>query len=186
MSWVPRYTTKMNMRTWKNTLYLDAMPGRMKPGRLQGDFASWLREMQEHRITAVVCLAPGDRIAAESPQYAAWRHNHLSSAESASAEPLPETRRIQLIDIPVEDFRAPEPFVAKRFWDAAADIATRVQDGERVFIHCGAGVGRTGMFAVAVLMQHGYSYEDAYQEIAAVGSFPERPEQREFLKRNKQ
>ena len=39
------------------------------------------------------------------------------------------------------------------------------------------------MFLVAVLMQQGMSYEDAYAEIAAVGSHPETAQQVAFLKR---
>ena len=154
------------MRTWNEKLYLDAMPGRNKPGRPRGDFGLWLQEMAENRIKTVVCLAPEGQIAAESPEYARWR-----------------SEQFELIDIPVDDFQAPEPSMAARFWKAAGDAAERIQSGERVFVHCGAGIGRTGMFAVAVLMQQGYRYEDAYREINAVGSYPEVPAQKEFLKR---
>jgi hypothetical protein len=38
---------------------------------------------------------------------------------------------------------------------------SKINAGERVFIHCGAGIGRTGMFGVAVLMKMGYSYDKA-------------------------
>jgi predicted protein tyrosine phosphatase len=178
----------MNMRTWKEKLFLDAMPGRKKLGRPQGDFSSWLREMQANRIHTVVCLAPEEQIAGENPEYAQWRCAQLGEpAETASttagAPSAAPAGQFELIDIPVDDFQAPDPFVAARFWNAARRIADRIDNGERVFIHCGAGIGRTGMFAVAVLVQQGYDYDEAYREINAVGSYPEVPAQREFLQR---
>lgn len=163
------------MRTWNNTLYLGAMPGREKPGRPLGDFSGWLQEMQENTIRVVVCLAPDEQIAADSPEYSEWRRARLDDAHG--------TANMELIDIPVDDYRAPEPFVAARFWRAAANVSEKIDRGERVFVHCGAGIGRTGMFAVAVLMQKGYSFEDAYREIDAIGSHPEVVAQREFLKK---
>jgi len=157
------------MRTWQNKLYFDAMPGRTKPGRPRGDFPGWLTEMQEYGIHTIVCLAPEEQVAAESPQYAEWRRH-------------PE---YELIDIPIDDFSAPEPFVAPRFWKQAMEIASKIDSGEKVFIHCGAGIGRTGMFAVAVLMQLGYSYDAAYNEIETVGSHPEVHVQQKFLRDGK-
>jgi len=123
--------------------------------------------MQEYGIQIIVCLAPEEQVAAESPQYAEWRRH-------------PE---FELIDIPVDDFSAPEPFVAPRFWKQAIEIASRIDSGERVFIHCGAGIGRTGMFAVGVLMRMRFGYDEAFAEIKAVGSYPETPEQRAFVER---
>jgi len=38
------------------------------------------------------------------------------------------------------------------------------------------------MFAVAVLMKLGCSYDEAIQEVRSVGSYLEMPEQREFLR----
>ena len=162
----------MSMRTWNDKLYLDAMPGRQKTGRPQGDFPGWLREMQENGIRTVVCLAPEEQIARESKEYEAWRQAELGGRGG-----------FELIDVPIDDYHAPEPPVATRFWEAAGEIAERIENKERVFVHCGAGIGRTGMFAVGVLMQQGYDYEKAYREVQAVGSHPEVPAQREFLQR---
>lgn len=159
------------MRNWKNKLFLDAMPGRQKVGRLSGDFDLWKQEMTENAITTVVCLTPEESTQAQSPKYAAWRKQQYSSG------------KYELIDLPVDDFRAPEPFVAGRFWRQAKQVALKIEAGEKVFVHCGAGIGRTGMFAVAVLMQQGYSYDEAYREVAAAGSNPETVEQQAFLQR---
>ena len=170
----------MTMRTWENKLYLDAMPGRKKEGRPHGDFGLWLREMAANKTGTVLCLAPEEQIAAESPEYAEWRRRQQSERDARGAT---GDVRVELIDVPIDDFHAPEPFVAGRFWKAAKEVAERIENGGRVFVHCAAGVGRTGMFAVAVLMRQGHEYEEAYEEISAVGSGPEVPAQREFLKR---
>lgn len=163
------------MRSWKNTLYLDAMPGRKKAGRPQGDFDGWLREMREYHIGTVVCLAPEEQIAAESPEYADWLARHESNESGRSA--------VEIIRLPIDDFSVPVPFQAPAFWKSAEAVAAKIQAGERIFVHCGAGFGRTGMFAVAVLMKMGYSHDDALAQIKAVGSYPETPAQREFVSR---
>ena len=162
------------MRSYKHTLYMDAMPGRSKAGRPTGNFRAWLQQMKDNDITTVVCLAPDADIAAESPQYAAWRAKQKSAGASAG---------YKRIDVPIPDYSIPGPTDVARFWTTAADVAKRIEAGERIFVHCGAGIGRTGMFLVAVLMQQGMSYEDAYAEIAAVGSHPETAQQVAFLKR---
>ncbi len=164
------YNRTMHMRSWNDKLYLDAMPGRKKRGRPQGDFPGWLEEMRENRIRTVVCLAPQEQVAAESPEYADWLARHGETD-------------VEVIRLPIDDFSVPVPFQVPVFWNQAARVATKVESGERVFVHCGAGFGRTGMFAVAVLMKLGYEYDEAIAEIKAVGSYPETPEQREFVRK---
>ena len=149
------------MRTWRDKLYFDAMPGRYTP------LARWQAEMRENGITTMVCLTPPEEITRESPDYAAWRA---------------EQNDVDVTHIPIPDYGVPQGEDASRFWQTAAEVAELTESGTTVFIHCGAGHGRTGVFAVAVLMQLGLPYEDAYAQILAVGSEPERPEQREFLR----
>jgi hypothetical protein len=177
-------TVDMSMRTWNDRLFLDAMPGRTKPGRSQGDFAQWEREMKEHAIGTVVCLAPDEQIAAESPEYAEWLDRHEGSHNAASvALAAPSAAPdVQIIRLPIDDFSIPVTFQVPVFWKRANEVAATIGAGERVFIHCGAGFGRTGMFAVAVLVKLGYSYDEALAEIRSVGSFPETQEQREFVR----
>lgn len=163
------------MRTWNEQLYLGAMPGRNRPGRPQGDLGQWQREMEQNRIRTLVCLAPDEQIASDSPEYAQWLATYPANTDH---EP-----HIEVIRLPIDDFGVPVPFQVPAFWRCVAEIASQLRDGRRVFVHCAAGYGRTGMFAVAVLMQLGYAYDDAIREIQLVGSNPETPQQREFVRR---
>ena len=61
------------------------------------------------------------------------------------------------------------------------EIAHRLTEGFHVFVHCGAGVGRSGTFAVAVLMMMGKTVEEATQEITQIRSWPETDEQKALL-----
>lgn len=149
------------MRTWNNTLYLDAMPGRLAP------LDTWLSRMRERGITTMVCLTPAEEIAGKSPAYADW----LSGQSD-----------VDVTRIPIPDYGVPEGQDVARFWTAAKKVAALTQTGTKVFIHCGAGHGRTGMFAIAVLMQLGLTYEDAYAQILSAGSEPEEPPQKAFLR----
>jgi protein-tyrosine phosphatase len=163
----------MIMRTWNNKLFLGSMPGRNKRGRPAGDFDQWLNEMGDRDIRAVVCLAPDEQIAEESPRYHSWREKQKRLGADADFE---------LIDIPIADYGVPADSVKERFWDKAGEVAERAKAGEVFFVHCGAGIGRTGMFSTAVLMEMGYDYEDALTEVQAVGSAPETEAQRAFLR----
>ncbi len=160
----------MYMRTWNNKLYFDRMPGRTREAHRSDRVADWLDEMKHNGITSVVCLAPEEDIAAQSPEYRRWR---LEQREAADYE---------LIDFPIPDFNPPQADAAPAFWALARILAQRVEDGQKFFVHCGAGRGRTGTMAVAILMAMGKSYDEAYQAINAAGSYPETPEQKAFLK----
>lgn len=160
----------MTMRQWRDRLYLGPMPGRRQLGKPEGDFGLFTEQMTEYGITNVVCLATKEQIRAESPRYEDWRNKHGGM------------RHIELIDIPIPDLGIPDVFVRMRFWSKAAEIAERSQEGEGFFIHCAAGVGRTGMFAVAILLKMGYEFEAALSEVRSVGSSPENELQLRFLR----
>lgn len=77
------------------------------------------------------------------------------------------------------DFSVPKDRAA--FLDLVGSIASGLQAGERVLIHCGAGIGRTGTLAVCVLMALGMSHSEAYRAVRGAGSHPETPEQEELV-----
>jgi ADP-ribosyl-[dinitrogen reductase] hydrolase len=69
--------------------------------------------------------------------------------------------------LPIPDMGAPD----KRFETAWIDLWPRLdrelRQGDRAFIHCYAGLGRTGTIAALILMQYGVSARDALQQVRA-------------------
>ena len=116
-------------------------------------------------ITRVVCLAPPREIANKSPEYA--------QAIDSGALPWPHD------PLPIEDFGAPAEAAA--FWRRAYELALFVRGGGRLLVHCAAGIGRTGTFAVAVSMRLGLALTEATRRVRAAGSGPEVPAQESLL-----
>ena len=55
--------------------------------------------------------------------------------------------------------------------------------GEVVYVHCLAGIGRTGTVIGCYLVRHGLSGEEALARVEALrGAGPETPEQRELVR----
>jgi atypical dual specificity phosphatase len=142
-------------------LWLTSMPGRFEPLE---EFLGWCRT---NSVDEIVCLVDSEEIAEKSPDYAAL----------LEAGTLP---------IPVEQFPIPDygvPMDIKGLADLARRVVEKLRAGRKIVLHCAAGHGRTGMFAVMVLLASGMSLESALEDVKAAGSAPETAEQRELLKR---
>ncbi|WP_133910201.1 protein-tyrosine phosphatase family protein [Streptomyces sp. NBC_00582] len=72
-------------------------------------------------------------------------------AEDLSASRLAEPRNagLTVVRLPIRDGQTPRPEQVRRFLTAVA------QAPGKVFVHCGAGVGRTGTMAAAYLVETG-------------------------------
>ena len=140
-------------------LYLHSMPGRYE------SFEDAREEMTQREVTRVICLAPLEEVHRKSPDYA-----HVIEASD-----VPWVHKM----FPVPDFGVPTSQAA--FLNLGRSVAEHLREGERVLIHCGAGIGRTGTLAVSVLMALGMNKEDACKAIEQAGSGPETSDQRDLV-----
>lgn len=142
-------------------LFLHSMPGRCEP--LDEAFA----EARNLGVTRAVRLAPLDEAERKSPSY----------AEAIREGSLPWTEAV----CEIEDYGTPPDEEA--FLAAVRETAAALRAGERVLVHCGAGVGRTGTFAICVLLALGLEQEEAQRRVNRAGSRSETPEQEALVDR---
>lgn len=136
------------------SLYVSPMPGRRVPLSLAEE------EIARCGIGRVVCLTSDEEIKKKSPAYAAALQAGVAWQQTA---------------FPIPDYGVPADPAA--FWAHTAAVAEALKAGERILLHCGAGIGRTGMYAVAVARQLGLPLTTAFQVVRRAKSEPERPEQ---------
>ncbi|HXG42889.1 MAG TPA: tyrosine-protein phosphatase [Dehalococcoidia bacterium] len=141
-------------------LFLMAMPGRQRPLQLDVERALALG------VTGIVSLAPPDEVADKSPEY----------AEAIAAGRLP----FPVESCPIDNGGVPrDPEAFRRFLQRTAQ---RLRQGERLLLHCAAGVGRTGTAAVGVLLALGVGLDEALDLVRRAGSYPETAEQHQLVR----
>lgn len=142
-------------------LFLAAMPGRADPLR------EFVAATAVERVGHILCLAGAEEIAKTSPDYAAL----LASGDA------PWDWHTH----PIADFGIPDDLAP--FATRLSEMAMLLRGGERIALHCAAGVGRTGTAATCLLLMLGLGRAEADARIRAAGSHPETPEQRAFVDR---
>jgi len=140
-------------------LYLHSMPGREEA------LEDAVAEMRRLSISRVVSLADLAEISVKSEAY----------AHAIEAAEIPAT----LASCPIPDRGVPEDPAA--FVMSAEQTALALKSGEKILGHCGAGVGRTGTYAAAVLLRLGLSKNQALARVRQAGSNPETKEQLDLL-----
>lgn len=141
-------------------LYLHSMPGRWE------SFEQAAADVERLGITTVVRLTPLHEVEANSPEYArVLRSGRLPWHEEA---------------VEVPDHGVPED--REGFVRLATQVADRLKRGERVLVHCAAGIGRTGTFATCVLLALGLDVDEATRRVEQAGSCPERGQQEALVR----
>jgi protein-tyrosine phosphatase len=95
----------------------------------------------------VVCLNEEHELAERYPDYVAWLRRQ------------PPQR---VLWYPIPDLHAPS-FV--HFEHVLAGLVERVMAGQRLIVHCGAGIGRAGTTAVAVLVSLAVPLDEALEHV---------------------
>jgi len=145
-----------------NRFRLALMP--RPPGGQRLDFA--LRALRRHDVDVLVSLQPPAEAAA------CGLEREDESAENAG---------ITFARFGIEDHGVPRDVEATIAF--ADELLDGLEEGRSVLIHCYAGIGRSGLLAILVLLRAGFSYDEAaYRAMAARKMrVPETEEQRRWL-----
>ncbi len=104
----------------------------------------------------------------------------LNLAEERQAA---EHNGITFISFPIPDRGVPAS--TREAVSLMGRIASQLEAGTNIAVHCRQGIGRSGLIAAGVLMTSGASPEEAVQTVSAArgSTVPETVEQREWLER---
>lgn len=103
--------------------------------------------------TTVVCLCRRGELEGHYPGYVAWLGGEGRGDAGAAGSiwwPIP--------DLGAEPVERTLPFVD--------DLVTRLRAGERLLVHCAAGIGRAGTTAVCILIRLGVQLDEALKTVA--------------------
>lgn len=150
------------MRNWNERLFLGPLP------RSEAEIVNLLNDLEQNKISWIVTLLSDEEMYEKSPEFARWR----------AAQGRYDTHQLPIPDRSVPETRSE----IELFWDTALTIGKWINsEQDRVFVHCAAGIGRTGTFAVAVLLGLGFTLDAALTQIRACGSAPETDTQHALL-----
>lgn len=146
------------------------IPGRIvlhnMPGRYGQSLTDTFQEIEQSGINRIISLAPLEEIEQNSPDYL--------RAITAGLLPCPYEC------LPVPDFGVSQD--RERFYVFVREAANRLLAGESILIHCGAGIGRTGMLVCCLLNALDIPIKEALKIAHEAGSGPETAEQEELIK----
>jgi hypothetical protein len=114
---------------------------------------------------AIVCLNERYELASRYPGYVAWLETQ-------------DPRRA--VWFPVPDLHVPS---LEELRALLATLTARLDAGEGIVVHCGAGMGRAGTLAAALLISAGASLDDALAAVTAArpGAGPQASLQHDLL-----
>jgi protein-tyrosine phosphatase len=139
----------------------------------------WVKEANPGRLGVMARPRGGEWLAAEVD---GWQRlsvatvvSLLERSEAIDLQLVDEgsackDRAISFISHPIADRGVP-PVLAK-FGALVKDIANQIRNGKTIVVHCRAGIGRSGLFAAAVLAELGYPTKDCFAAISRARRVP--------------
>ncbi|MBI9098122.1 MAG: dual specificity protein phosphatase family protein [Spirochaetaceae bacterium] len=150
----------------KGIIYLHSMPGKKE------DLQEFMKHINVLNVSRIFCLTHKREIEQYSPHYLdAVYYGHYDS--------------INITYCPCPDFGIPQKEKDLIIYEKAIHEAYNTLKGSNILIHCQGGIGRTGTFAVILLRQIGFSFEDALKLTNSAGSNPGNHEQLNFAENYK-
>ena len=137
-------------------LGLTLCPGKRQPGTISG---SWRRDL-EADLDAVHRWGAGAVVTLMET----WELAHLgvpSLGERIAA------RGMAWHHLPIRDGDVPEKGFEQSWHRHGPELRQRLSAGERILIHCRAGLGRTGLVAARLLIEMGESPPEALKRVRA-------------------
>jgi protein-tyrosine phosphatase len=98
--------------------------------------------------TTIVCLNERHELEDRYPHYVEW---------------LDDNRGDKAVWFPIHDLHAPD---LEAIRPLLGELRRRLDRGERLLVHCGAGIGRAGTVATCLLMLMGESRDQALRTVA--------------------
>jgi protein-tyrosine phosphatase len=99
--------------------------------------------------TAAVCLCEAAELTARYPGYVNWLSANIPT---------------RALWFPIPDLHAPG---LEQAIDLLAKLRVRLEEGQTLLMHCGAGIGRAGTIAAGLLITLGVPLGDATAQVAA-------------------
>ena len=140
-------------------LYLHSMPGRYE------EWEDFMATATRYHLQTIVCLTSDDEIERKSLSYAtAIKNGSLGFSRKC---------------FPITDYGIPDE--RQEYAEFVRRIAELLRSGKTTLVHCGAGIGRTGILAITLLLALGVERTQAEHTVSNAGSRPETDEQRSLI-----
>jgi protein-tyrosine phosphatase len=138
-------------------VYGSCAPGWHTAATHQDALDDWIAHMQAHDIERVCCLLPGQQL--DDAGANIQRYREAFGASSVRHVPVPDHQLI------------PQDRLHD---DILPFLVDACETGERVVVHCLAGIGRTGQVLAAWLVYHyDYGPDRAIETVQEMGRDPE-------------
>ncbi|MEZ4606702.1 MAG: protein-tyrosine phosphatase family protein [Deinococcales bacterium] len=149
-------------------VFLTGLPGVKMP---LTEFMVALKQQQVQHVLSLISL---EELSQLSSEYAFYAERHLASTYQEG-----QVGSWQQHIYGIADYGVPQDM--ESYLKLIEGLKELLLRGENLLIHCHAGIGRTGMTAVALLLALGMDLEEALIRVREGGSSPETSKQQQFL-----